>query len=283
MAVAALARRVALVLLGGVAAAAAEAAEGGTPPVDDLLALGCESGPNSEAWTSAKRQIRGVFERPSAGLAPTGKQMLRDALEAVQAGLKGTGAISRSSQGECGLGRLSVQLLGVATLEPEEQVQIFSASEQLASPTLTALLDLPWMAVAQSGWPIYALLGEINLQKREAGINNVESVDGLDKPLGQAFYNELTQAVVKGDGAAIGRVTNVYLSVDDAEQSAFASLTALVAGGASAEAKLRADILDTTQGGLRQIVSNGIGLDVALGTQWPFWGLFHMAADVFAM
>lgn len=268
------ASRVVLALLGGAAVALGQDV--------DPLAFGCGNGRYAEAWGLAKRQLRGVFENPSAGLAPTNKQMLRDALEAVQAGLKSSSALSTEAAGECGLGRLSIQLLGVATLPAEELIQIFSRSEQLASPVLTALLDVPWLAVAQSGWPVYALLGEINLQRREAGITNIDEVDGLDQPLGQAFYNELTQAIIQGDGAAIGRVTNMFLSIPDAQQNAFGWLTALVAGGASAEAKVRVEILDTTQSSLKQILTGAVGLDIAVGTQWPFWGLMHMAADVFA-
>lgn len=268
-------RRVALILFGVTATALAQTE-------DDPLAFGCDSGPHAAAWGSAKRQIRGVFQNPSAGLVATNKQMLADALEAVQSGLKAAGALDAASAGECGLGRLAIQLLGVTTLQPEDLIQIFSVSEQLASPVLTSLLDVPWMAVAQSGWPIFALLSEINLQKREAGITNMDTVDGLDKPIGQAFYNELTQAMIQGDGASIGKVTNLYLSIDDAEQNAFASLTALVAGAASAEARLRAEILDTTQTGLRQILANAVSLDICLGTQWPFWGLMHVAVDIFA-
>ncbi|CAK0854080.1 unnamed protein product [Prorocentrum cordatum] len=272
MAGAATAKRVALALLGGAAAALAQGV--------DPLAFGCGDGPHAEAWGSAKRQMRGIFENPSAGLAPTSKQMLRDALESVQAGLKSSSALSAEAAGECGLGRLSIQLLGVATLNPEELIQIFSRSEQLASPVLTALLDLPWLAVAQSGWPVYALLGEINLQRREAGITNIDEVDGLDQPLGQAFYSELTQAIIQGDGAAIGRITNMFLSIDGAQQNAFAWLTALVAGGASAEAKVRVEILDTTQTSLKQILTGAVGLDIAVGTQWPFWGRGSIARTV---
>jgi hypothetical protein len=229
-----------------------------------------------------RSKIRRVFEKDGGALVRTEKQVLSEASAAVYKDLKEAQALTKDA-GECGLGRLSFQLLSLANAEPEAFAELFfSSSEQLASPVLTSLLDVPWLAVARSGWPIFGLLSEINHQKRHAGVSNKDEIDGLTEPIGQAFYNELVEAVIKGDGPAIGQVTNLYLSLDTNNTNAYASLSALVAGAASSEAKERMQIMDVTQRGLKQVVSNALELDVAVGTRWPFWGLMHSAADVFS-
>jgi hypothetical protein len=242
----------------------------------------CASGPRGAVWSSVRSKIRGIFEKDGNALVRTETQVLSDISAAVYKELKEAQALTQDGADECGLGRLSFQLLSFASADAEALLELFSSSEKLASPVLTSLLDVPWLAVAKSGWPIFGLLSEINHQKRHAGVSNKDEVDGLDKPIGQAFYQELLEAVIKGDGATIGQVTNLYLSMDNKDKNAYASLAALVAGAASSEAKDRMQLLDVTQKGLKQVVSNALELDVALGTRWPFWGLMHAAADVFS-
>jgi len=248
----------------------------------DFLNFDCAAGPHASTWISVKKKMRRIFEKDGGALLHTEKSVLRDILADVNKELKDSTAFSKEASSECGLGKLSFQLLSVAIIEPEALIQLFSTEEQLASPVLTTLLDVPWLAVAQSGWPIFGLLAEVNLQKLHAGVMNKDFVDGLDKPIGQAFYRELMEAVVKGDGPGIGQVTNVYLTMEN-EKNTFASLTALVAGASGADAKQRMQLMDTTQNFLKQAISSPQELDLALGTRWPLWGLMHSTTDVFML
>jgi hypothetical protein len=249
--------------------------------VDDPLGFGCTAGAHSAAWQSAKTKIRGVFKADSAALVQADKKVLAEVFESVNKDLTSSGALSAAASGECGMGRLALQLLSLTPAEPEVQLELFSTSEKIASPVLTSLIDVPWLAVAQSGWPIFGLLAEINLQKRAAGVVNKEEVDGLDQPIGQAFYNELSQALIKGDGAAIGEVTRLYLVMDN-EKNLYAYLSALAAGAAGSDPKQRMELMDTVQVVLKQYITTGVALDISLGTRWPFWGVAHAACDVFA-
>jgi len=249
---------------------------------DDPLGFGCTGGVYGAAWQSAKTKIRTIFKSDSAGLVHAEKKVLAEVFATVNKDLADSGALSEKASGECGMGRLALQLLSITPLEPEVQLELFSSSEKMASPVLTSLIDVPWLAVAQSGWPIYGLLAEINLQKRAAGVVNKEAVDGLDQPIGQAFYNELSQALIKGDGAAIGEVTKLYIAMDN-EKNLYAYLSALAAGAAGSNPQQRMQLMDTVQTVLKQYITTGVALDITLGTRWPFWGVAHAASDVFAV
>lgn len=242
----------------------------------------CASGPTAKAWLSVKSTLRDLF-KDGGTFAVKDKKVLKDTFAKVYHELKENDALSAKAGGECSLGRLSFQLLSLTYSEPELLLELFSSFEKIASPVLSVLLDVPWLAVAQSGWPIYALLAEINLQKINSGVMNKDRVDGLDKPLGQAFYNEFMDAIIKGDGTIIGKITNMYLSVSDKDRNAYASLAAIVAGAAGSDIKQRMQLMDVMQTGLKQVISNAMELDVSLGTQWPLWGLTHVAVDVFAV
>eukprot|EP00928_Gymnodinium_smaydae_P072062 TRINITY_DN55499_c0_g1_i1.p1 TRINITY_DN55499_c0_g1~~TRINITY_DN55499_c0_g1_i1.p1 ORF type:complete len:306 (+),score=80.87 TRINITY_DN55499_c0_g1_i1:130-918(+) len=249
---------------------------------DDPLGLSCSSGPHAAAWLSVKNRIRGLFKKDGSALVNTDRKVIADTLTLVNSDLREAKALSADSANECGIGRISLQLLTLTTVEPDALIVLFSSSEQLASPVLTLLLDFPWLAVAQSGWPIFGLLSELNLQKRALGVVNKELVDGLDKPVNQAFYNELMKAIATGDGAGVGQVTNMYLMMEN-EKNSLASLTALVAGAAGSTVEQRAQLMDATQNAMKGVIASATELDLALGTRWPLWGLMHTAVDVFAV
>lgn len=249
---------------------------------DSPFGFDCKAGPHAATWQSVKMQFRNIFNKDGTALIRTDKKVLTNVMESVMKELKDTGALTPKTEGECGLGRLSLQLLSFTTLPDEALLQLFSSSEEIASPVLTVLLDTPWLAVAQSGWPIMGLLGEINLQKRASDVINRAEVDGLDKPVGVAFHRELTEALIKGDSAALGQLTNIYLiGVDDADRGSLATLTALAAQAASSDVKERMQRMDMVQDGLKQAVGNAMELDIALGTQWHLWGLMHIAVEPF--
>merc|ERR1712232_1375771 len=112
---------------------------------------------------------------------------MNSALETVLRELNRVDALRPDSATECGLGKLCLQLLSFAALEdPQPLTQLFGGIEQIASPVLTMILDVPWPALAQSGWPLFGLLGQLNLRKVQhvPGALNSDSVDGLDDPAG---------------------------------------------------------------------------------------------------
>eukprot|EP00427_Karlodinium_veneficum_P007171 CAMPEP_0169091340 /NCGR_PEP_ID=MMETSP1015-20121227/16309_1 /TAXON_ID=342587 /ORGANISM="Karlodinium micrum, Strain CCMP2283" /LENGTH=400 /DNA_ID=CAMNT_0009151823 /DNA_START=65 /DNA_END=1268 /DNA_ORIENTATION=- len=252
----------------------------GMMPAESPEDLSCTTGAHAVAWTSAKQRFRSVTSAPLA-LAP--REVLVGALEGAIQDLKSANALATGVQSECGFGKLSLQLLSIATVDdPAGLAQVFSAIEQIASPVLTLALDVPWDAIAQSGWPFFGLLAQINLRKIEGGAISTSAIDGLEDPLTQNFYSELRTALGK-DGAAIEAVSAAFLRKEAQSPSALAPLTAMSAqAAAQTELPVRAQMLAATQEIMKQVIGDAAELDVALATSWPLWGLLHVAVDSLA-
>jgi len=243
--------------------------------------MGCQAGPHAAAWDAAKQRFRAVSAAP-LGMAP--REVLVQTLEAVMQDLTASKALSPEFGDECGLGKLCLQLLSMLTMEdPTPLAQLFSSVEPIASPVLTLLLDVPWAFLAQSGWPLFGLLAQLNLRKGQApGAINTAEIDGLNDPVTQAFGAQL-QAALAQDGAALEVAAQTFLQQATGAGSALAPLTAMAAQAAGTpQLPMRAQMLGAMQSGLKQVIGNAPELDIALSTQWPLWGLLHIAVDSLA-
>jgi len=250
--------------------------------------LECNKGPRAAAWVSVKNRFRGLFgaDHMKPYVLAT-KEEMAAALEGALADLKAVGGLNPEAADECGLGKLNLQLLSFAAIEePMALVQLFQGYEQLASPVLTMILDVPWVVIAQSGWPVFGLLGQICLRKHHvAGALNTEDVDGLNDPASRKLQAELMAAIQGGNAAAQSQAGLTFLQNDGANRgSAFPPLTALAtqAVGAS-DMQERGSVLVALQQGVKQVVGSGAELDVMLSTQWPLWGLIHHGVSGFRM
>lgn len=242
--------------------------------------LACTLGSSSMSWGAAKQRFRDIFAVAPPWL-PAGKPNLSQAMENGLQILKSHGALSPQVADECGLGKLCLQLMAFTVVEdPTALVQLFSSYEPLASPVLTMLLDIPWVEIAKSGWPIFGLLAQINLRKAETPeALNTPELDGLGDPAAQQFQAELAAALEASDGPGVERAASSFLQ-KDAAANALAPLTALAAQAlAVSDGQARAEYLKAMQIGVRQAIGNAGELDVALSTNWPLWGLLHAAVD----
>jgi len=205
-------------------------------------------------------------------------------MEAGVQTLKAAGALSPEAADECGLGKLCIQLFSFAAIDdPQVLPQLFSGFEPLASPVLTMLLDMPWAALAQAGWPIFGLLSQINLRKAQIGALNDDAVDGMDAPAAKQFQAELAIALSSKDGLAAQRAASTYLAGGVQGASALGPLTAMATQAmASPEPQERMQLLDVMQQAFKQVIGSGPELDLALSTKWPLWGMLHAALDAFA-
>lgn len=236
---------------------------------------------------AAKRHFQSIFLGP--GMSPLSlpsREVLTAALERALAELKAVNALSPQAADECGLGKLCLQLLSFATIDdPAVLAQLFQGLEQLASPVLTMMLDVPWAATGQAGWPLFGLLSTINLRKAHVPeALNTPEVDGLADVSGQTFLAELLGALQAGDAAALDRAGAGFLQRPDAQGSALAPLTALAAqalGGTDANQRL--GFMQAMQGAMKQVIGSPGELDIALSTRWPLWGLLQMILEPFAM
>lgn len=246
--------------------------------------LACTVGMHSTVWSATKRQFRQIFQ-DTLPWQPVAREALSATMESGLQILMSAGAMAPQAPDECGLGKLTLQLFSFSAVdEPQVLLQLFAALEQLASPVLTMLLDMPFAGLAQTGWPIVALLAQINLRKQQIGAVNDERVDGVDDMAGRQFQADLLAALAARDGAAAQDAATRYLSANPQGQSALAPLTALATQAmASPDAQERMQLLEVLQQALKQVIGSGAELDLALSTRWPLWGILHVALDAFAV
>lgn len=267
-------------MVGGGAVPAAGAAQGspGELPPD----LACTAGPRAAGWAGAKRSFRALLSGAAGSPLTLASQEARAAaLDEALRELKAAEALSPAGADDCGLGKLCLQLLSMANIDdPAVLAQLFTGLEQLASPVLTMLLDVPWVVTGQSGWPIFGLLSQINLRKQQVpGALNGEEVDGLNEPAGQQLLVDLAGALQSGEPAHLAGAGGSYLQ-KETRGSALAPLTAIAAQAySSQDPQQRAAILQSLQQGFQQVMSTAPELDIALSTNWPLWGLVHLAVD----
>mmetsp|Transcript_15597 Transcript_15597/g.35463 ORF Transcript_15597/g.35463 Transcript_15597/m.35463 type:complete len:342 (-) Transcript_15597:81-1106(-) len=243
------------------------------PPPD----LACTASPRTPAWGAAKQHFRALFPGRSVPQLAS-REAMSSSMEGALRDLKSMEALGPQAVDECGLGKLCLQLLSFASIDdPTALVQLFSGFEQLSSPVLTMLLDVPWVALAAAGWPIFGLMSQLNLRRSHVpGALNNDAVDGLDDPVNRAFQMELKSAP---DHAAVEKAAAAYLQ-KETKGSALGPLTAMAAQAAgSSSPQERMAILQGLQVGFKQVIGSPGELDIAMGTQWPLWSYLHAAIE----
>lgn len=243
--------------------------------------MACAAGPSAAVWA----QVKELF-RQAVGQGPVGRDVLTAALESTITGLKQVGALSPERSGECGFGKFCLQMLSFAAIEDAANlVQLFSGFEEITSPVLTMLLDVPWETIAQSGWPLFGLLAQIASRRTEvpqdAGLNPA-AVDGLDEAASATFFTELLTAMGSQNTAATEKVAGDFLSNDVAGKGSLGPLTAIAAQLMAAKPEAKVPLSQALQVAFKQVIGNGPELDVALGTRWPLWILLHAGVDSLA-
>lgn len=253
---------------------------GGSPmgqEPEPTLDLECNSGPLAPAWTQVKLHFRALFTEAGTGFVPTSRERLVQTLHTSMDALVGAKALSPEA-GDCGLGRLCLQLLSVLTVEdPAALATLLQQAEQLASPVLTLLLDIPWVAVGQSGWPFFGILSQFNLRKLQVAPND-EQTDGLMEPKARQFISDISAALPSGNEEALKGAASRYLEGGQQPQSPLAPFCA-VAAQAATNLQERPQMLEGLQGAMKQVMQSAAELEVALSTRWPLWGLLHLSVD----
>lgn len=249
-----------------------------------VLDLMCGTGKHSATWQKVKTSFRDVFADGKA-LLGVSTELLAATLSEAKAGLDAEQALSPEASEECGTGKLSLQLLTMSTLEdPLALSQLFTGVERLASPVMTLLLEVPWVALAQAGWPIFGLLSQVNVRRMQTSSVNPPEVDGLNGQYEPLFLRELYEALAKGDSRQLEESSRIYASLDGTTGASLAALTA-VAGQAAADRPPQEKVLllEQLQTGFRQAIGTSSELDIALGTQWPLFGLIHFVLEQLAV
>lgn len=237
---------------------------------DDFAELMCGTAPRGE-WAQVKAEAARQLGAWSAGASlrqgPELLDLLSSAVEKLQA--------VHGLVNECGLGRLCMSLLAVLTGDVDGSLH---SAPALHAPLLSVLLDVPWALAFSSGWPIFALLAQLQLQSH--GSDDLPaSASGHQAE----YYAALHAGLVVEDPAALARAGAAFLERrgGEAEQHAMPVLCALASqllGDDIRPGAEAAEALKHVQNFFRQSVQSVDDLHASIVSAWPLYGVLHAAA-----
>eukprot|EP00928_Gymnodinium_smaydae_P079262 TRINITY_DN63232_c0_g1_i1.p1 TRINITY_DN63232_c0_g1~~TRINITY_DN63232_c0_g1_i1.p1 ORF type:complete len:294 (-),score=78.78 TRINITY_DN63232_c0_g1_i1:47-928(-) len=267
------------------AAASAQGPPGGTT-VEAPRDMGCTEGPRAEAWRSVKLRMHSLFNTSTGPFKLASIDALAEAVQGSIAEIQPSGGFAAESAGECGFGKLFLQVLSMTLMDsPEGLAQFLQEHPTLSSPVMTALLDIPWTAVAQSGWPLFGVLAQVNYKKLEVlgPVLNYDAIDGLGDDAVRKYFEVMGVAQKQGDLVGMAQASTEFLQKAPQSGGPLSTLTALATQAAvQMNVQRRFELLGILQQTFRETVTSAATLDIALTTRWPLWGFLHVAADVFA-
>lgn len=247
--------------------------------------LACEKGSHSAAWAKVKSRFRQMIEDNPNIFKALPREVIQNTVNAAIADVKESDGFNKAAGDECGLGRLGLQLLSIAILEdPGQLVQAIEATK-LGSPVLTLLLDIPWVATALSGWPLFGILAQVNAAKVSLlkTAVNMNGIDGLEGANGVGFLEKIRAAADAGDLVTMTQASVAYLEDGKTDAGPLAGITALSTQSAmQTDVQKRLGSVQTLQQMLRTMIDNVGELEVALTTRWPLWPLLHISVDAFS-
>jgi len=246
--------------------------------------MACKDGPNAAVWAKVKADFRKLTEESTTMFKTASPDEIKKTLDTAITEVKAANGFAKGST-ECGFGRVIMQLLNVALVDDAAAAsRIFRETEILASPTLTILLDVPWVETALSGWPFFGVLAQIARVKETVlkGSFNNDYIDGLEDDATKAYFNMMYAAREAGDLGAMAMAAVSYLDVPSKE-NIFGPLTALAAQAAvQPKVSERLSLLYGIQRAMRNVLQSVPDLEVALSIRWPLWDLLHFGVDAFA-
>eukprot|EP00929_Paragymnodinium_shiwhaense_P070648 TRINITY_DN35787_c0_g1_i1.p1 TRINITY_DN35787_c0_g1~~TRINITY_DN35787_c0_g1_i1.p1 ORF type:complete len:277 (-),score=59.05 TRINITY_DN35787_c0_g1_i1:167-997(-) len=248
------------------------------------LDFGCTQGVHAAAWGSVKRRFRTLFAEndPVRPFVLLPRDVVTSTLEGAIQDVNAVGGFKAEATGECGLGRIMIQLLNTMVLDdPAAVVRILREAEMLSSPIMTVLLDVPWVETAVSGWPLFGLLGQLSLHKVKVLSATVDqnAVDGLVDDATMTYFQMLATAQPSGNVGDMVVASAGFMTQPSLE-SPFALLTAMAAqAAAQVEVQQRVEMMLGLQDQIRTVLKSASELEASLSTRWPLWGLLHVCVD----
>lgn len=256
------------------------------PKIDDVRGedapdLTCSSVPFKE-WHDFKRLVAQHLGGPNSAVEPLSDDMLQSLLTVSTQGLQAM----TDHVNACGMGRLCVTLLGVLAGEAEERC-LLKAPSEVHSPLLTVLLDISWVEVVRSGWPLFGILAQMHLRRRKP--------DDLPGDAATAkYYEELQVLLVHGQFSTLAQTSAQYLNKreeeatdEDSEQSGVHVMPALCALAcqllgpqATSEGAIE-EYLVHMQSFFKQAILSIEDLQQTLDSAWPLFPVLALAAARF--
>merc|ERR1712194_427388 len=181
----------------------------------------------------------------------------------------------------CGIGKLMVQLLSICAMDNDGKVvrEQVTKNEQLTSPLLTLLLDIPWSAY-QPMWPMFGFLAQMSMRRVLSGVNN-ELTDGLGTQEMQQFASALNMGIISGDLEALKGLSQAFLDAgeDAINGSPIGFLTAVFTRAAVANTTEESQALFfESQKVVKKMIFSPEDLDTTMSTRWPLWGMAYLAS-----
>eukprot|EP00929_Paragymnodinium_shiwhaense_P053250 TRINITY_DN26659_c1_g2_i1.p1 TRINITY_DN26659_c1_g2~~TRINITY_DN26659_c1_g2_i1.p1 ORF type:complete len:506 (+),score=112.44 TRINITY_DN26659_c1_g2_i1:196-1713(+) len=237
-------------------------------------------------WIAVKALTAEWFGSWKAGVVAKDKTQLQGLLDIFMQRLE---AAVQDTGEECGMGRLCMTLLALSSGESGASLKM---APSFHSPLLTILLDVPWLIVMQSGWPLFGLLAQLQMQQHKRDDMPVSGAS-------QHYLTKLRQALVQEQAETIAELGSRFVvqqeeaenrgpSAESEETKVMPALCALASqllgngvlvGGPPGSAE---KALGHMQAFYRQAVTNIDDLQATLDSVWPLYSILSQAAVIAA-
>jgi len=251
------------------------------PPADPLeqMDLTCmKNVKNPQTWINVQQKFQYILG-PSAGFVPLNKEnTLEPAVTSIMQDIE---SLPKENEGECAIGQLMLQLLKIITVDSDgELIGQIKSKDQISSPILTLLLDVPW-STYQPEWPMFGLLAQAAVKRSKTHTNN-EAIDGLVQPELKQFASAMNRAIGETNLENLRGLSQAFIDsgADGAMQaSPIGYMTAVFTQAATAPTKQEAKaVLSDAQILLKSMITSPADLEASLGSQWPMWGMAYLAS-----
>jgi len=239
--------------------------------------LTCEKTAQLQTWLNVQQKFQYILG-PAAGFVALNKE---NTLEPAVASItQDIASLPTENAGECGIGQLMLQLLKVITIDSDgELIGQIKSQDQLSSPILTLLLDVPWTSY-QPEWPMFGLLAQAAVRRSQTHTNN-EATDGLVQPELKQLANAMNHAIGDSNLDVLKGLSNAFIEFgsDAVQVSPIGFLTAVFAQAVTAPTKKEAQAMfSDAQIFMKNMISSPSDLETTLGSRWPMWGMAYLAS-----
>jgi len=251
------------------------------PPADpvDQLDLTCmKNTVQTQTWINIQQKFQYILG-PSAGFIPLNKEQTLE--PAVTSIMQDVESLPKENEAECAIGQLMLQLLKIVTIDSDgELIGQIKSKDQISSPILTLLLDVPW-STYQPEWPLFGLLAQAAVKRSKTHTNN-EAIDGLVQPELKQFASAMNRAIGDTNLDNLRGLSSAFIDsgADGAMQaSPIGYMTAVFTQAATSPTKQEAKaVLSDAQILLKNMITSPSDLEASLGSQWPMWGMAYLAS-----
>jgi len=243
----------------------------------EQMDLICRKSAYSQTWLAVQQKMQYILGPGAAFVALNKDQTLEPFLASM---MEDVASVPKANEAECGTGQLMIQLLKVITIDSDgELIGQIKSKDQLSSPILTLLLDVPWTAY-QPEWPLFGLLAQAAVRRSQTHTNN-EAIDGLVQPELKQFASAMNNAIGESNLEALKALSQTFIDsgADAMQVSPIGFLTAIFTQAATAPTKTEAAAMfSDAQILLKRMITSPADLEVTLGSHWPLWGMAYLAS-----